>query len=78
MVVRLSQERKAFWLMVSNPSEKVTALRFLHSRKALSPMVFTFDGIVTEMIEEPRKALLPIVVTLGEITTPRTPQFQNA
>ncbi len=76
--LRLEQARKAFWLIVSNPSEIVTELRFWQSWKTLSPRVFTLDGIVTEIIEEPRKALLPIDVTLEGISALRTPQFQKA
>jgi hypothetical protein len=34
--------------------------------------------MVTEMIEEARKALLPIVVTLDGISALRTPEFQKA
>ncbi len=48
--------RKAFCPMVSNPSEKVTALRFSHPRKALSPIVFTLEGIDTEIRDELWKA----------------------
>ncbi len=75
---RLVQARKAFWSMVSTPSETVTEVSPRHSRKALSPMVFTLEGMVTEMMEDPRKALLPIAVTLEAISALRTPQFQKA
>ena len=78
MDARLAQLWNAFWPIVSTPSEIVAELRFLHSRKALSPMVLTLEGMVTETIEDPRKALLPITATLEGISAPRTWQFQKA
>ncbi len=76
--VRLAQLQKAFCSIVSTPSETETELRFWHSRKALSPMVFTPEGIVTEIIEDLRKALLPMAVTLEAISALRTPQSRKA
>ena len=58
------QLRKAFPPMDSTPLETVTEVRLKQSRKASSQMVFTLEGIVTEMMEEPLNAWLLIVVTL--------------
>ena len=41
-------------------------------------MVFTPEGMVTEMIDDFRKALFPIIVTLEGISTPRMPDSQKA
>ena len=64
MLVRLLQSRKAAKPMPDKPAGTVTLVRLVHSLNDDAPTLVTLSGIKTLVSRaQPRKALLPILMT---------------